>query len=149
MKLIEKYRDFLVYCIFGFMASVINIIVFNISHNNLKITLWLANTIAWLIANVFSFFVTKIYVFKTEMGNYKMMFKEGSYFLASRIFSLLFDDFFMIVAVMVLPLNNIIIKIIDQLVVGLFNYFSSKWIFKYNNRNLLEKIRNLRSNKNQ
>lgn len=149
MKLIEKYRDFLVYCIFGFMASVINIIVFNISHNNLKITLWLANTIAWLIANVFSFFVTKLYVFKTEMGNYKMMFKEGSYFLASRIFSLLFDDFFMIVAVMVLPLNNIIIKIIDQLVVGLFNYFSSKWIFKYNNRNLLEKIRNLRSNKNQ
>lgn len=145
MKLIEKYRDFLVYCLFGFMASVINIIVFNISHNNLKITLWLANTIAWLIANVFSFFVTKLFVFKTEMGNYKMMFKEGSYFLASRLLSLLFDDIFMVVAVLVLPLNNIIIKIIDQLVVGLFNYFSSKWIFKYNNRNLLERIKNLRS----
>ncbi|MFC6324135.1 GtrA family protein [Companilactobacillus baiquanensis] len=145
MELIKKHRDFLVYCLFGFMASLINIIVFTIAHNNLKIPLWLANTIAWLISNVFSFFVTKFYVFKTKMGNYKMMFKEGSYFLASRLFSLLFDDLFMIVAVLVLPLNNIIIKVIDQLVVGLFNYFSSKWIFNYNNRNLLEKIKHLRS----
>ncbi|WP_125715307.1 GtrA family protein [Companilactobacillus kedongensis] len=145
MELIKKHRDFLVYCLFGFMASLINIIVFNTSHNNLKITLWLANTVAWLISNVFSFFVTKLYVFKTKLGDYKMMFKEGSYFLASRLLSLLFDDFFMIVAVLVLPLNNIVIKIIDQLVVGLFNYFSSKWIFQYKNRNILEKIKNFRS----
>lgn len=145
MELIKKHRDFLVYCLFGFMASLINIAVFTISHNNLKISLWLANTIAWLISNIFSFFVTKLFVFKTKIGTYKRMFKEGAYFIASRLFSLLFDDIFMIVAVLVLPLNNIVIKIIDQLVVGLFNYFSSKRIFNYNNRNILEKIKNLRS----
>jgi Predicted membrane protein len=134
----------LVYCLFGFLASIINIVVFDLSHNNLGIPLWLANTIAWLISNFFSFFVTKIYVFKSEMENIKKMFKEGSFFLLSRIFSLIFDDFFMIVAVMIFPWNNLIIKAIDQLIVGLFNYFSSKLIFNYNNRHLLDRFKNYR-----
>lgn len=78
------------------------------------------------------------------MGSYKKMFNEGIYFIVSRLFSLLFDDVFMIVAVLIFPLNNILIKAIDQLVVGLFNYYSSKWIFNYNNRNIIEKIKQFR-----
>lgn len=144
MNFIRKHRDFAVYCLFGFLASIINIVIFDLSHNNFGIPLWVANTIAWFISNVFSFFVTKIYVFKTPMGSYKKMFNEGIYFIVSRLFSLLFDDVFMIVAVLIFPLNNILIKAIDQLVVGLFNYYSSKWIFNYNNRNIIEKIKQFR-----
>ncbi|WP_125760402.1 GtrA family protein [Companilactobacillus hulinensis] len=145
MDFIRKHRDFAVYCLFGFLASLINIVIFDMAHNNFGIPLWIANTIAWFVSNVFSFFVTKIFVFKRKMGNVKKMFQEGIYFILSRLFSLLFDDFFMIVAVMVLPFGNIIIKVIDQLVVGLFNYYSSKLIFNYNNRNLIDKFKKFRS----
>lgn len=141
MRLFKKYRDFWIYCIFGFLASLLNIAIFNIAHNNLAMQLWLANTLAWFISNTFSFFVTKIYVFRTEMNDLTKLFHEGAYFLVSRIFSLVLDDVFMIVAVWILPWNNLIIKAIDQVIVGLFNYFSSKWIFDYNNRHILQRLR--------
>ncbi|MQS75938.1 GtrA family protein [Companilactobacillus halodurans] len=144
MDFIKKYRNFGVYCFFGFLASLINIVIFDLSHNDLHITLWIANTVAWFISNFFSFFVTKRYVFKSEMGDLKKVFQEGIAFLVSRIFSLVFDDIFMIVAVFIFPWNNLIIKAIDQVIVGLFNYFSSKLIFNYNNRHLIERFRALR-----
>ncbi|MFH5811204.1 GtrA family protein [Companilactobacillus sp. FL22-1] len=149
MNFIKKYRNFWVYCFFGFLASIINIGIFDLSHNYFHIPLWLANTIAWLISNFFSFFVTKLYVFKSEIGDFKKMLNEGIYFLISRIFSLIFDDVFMIVAVLIFPWNNLIIKAIDQLVVGLFNYFSSKLIFNYENRVLLNKIKELKAKRSR
>lgn len=144
MGLIKKYRNFWVYCFFGFLASLINIGIFDLSHNYFHITLWIANTIAWFISNFFSFFVTKLYVFKSEIENPKKLLKEGLYFLVSRIFSLIFDDIFMIVAVWIFPWNNLIIKAVDQLIVGLFNYFSSKLIFNYKNRHLIERLKGLK-----
>ncbi len=144
MNFLKKYRNFGVYCLFGFLASLINIGIFDLSHNYFHITLWIANTLAWFISNFFSFFVTKLYVFKSEMENFKKMFHEGILFLVSRIFSLIFDDVFMIVAVFIFPWNNLIIKAIDQVIVGIFNYFSSKLIFNYNNRRLLARIRTIR-----
>lgn len=149
MNFIKKYRNFWVYCFFGFLASIINIGIFDLSHNYFHIPLWLANTIAWFISNFFSFFVTKLYVFKSEIGDFKKMLNEGIYFLISRIFSLIFDDVFMIVAVLIFPWNNLIIKAIDQLVVGLFNYFSSKLIFNYENRVLLNKIKELKAKRSR
>lgn len=144
MNFLKKYRNFGVYCLFGFLASLLNIGIFDLSHNYFHITLWIANTIAWFISNFFSFFVTKLYVFKSEMESLKKLFKEGMFFLVSRIFSLIFDDIFMVVAVFIFPWNNLIIKAIDQLIVGLFNYFSSKLIFNYQNRHLIDRIKNLK-----
>ena len=144
MDFLKKYRNFGVYCLFGFLASLLNIGIFDLSHNYFHITLWIANTIAWFISNFFSFFVTKLYVFKSEMESLKKLFKEGMFFLVSRIFSLIFDDIFMVVAVFIFPWNNLIIKAIDQLIVGLFNYFSSKLIFNYQNRRLIDRIKNLK-----
>jgi len=146
MDFIKKYRNFFVYCLFGFLASLINIGIFDFSHNYFHIPLWIANTIAWFISNFFSFFVTKLYVFKSEMENLKKLFQEGSIFLISRIFSLIFDDLFMIVAVFIFPWNNLIIKAVDQAIVGIFNYFSSKLIFNYKNRHLIERFKNLKEN---
>ncbi|MFC6175369.1 GtrA family protein [Companilactobacillus huachuanensis] len=149
MDFIKKYRNFWVYCFFGFLASLINIGIFDLSHNYFHIPLWIANTVAWFISNFFSFFVTKLYVFKSEMEGFKKLFHEGLVFLVSRIFSLIFDDIFMIVAVLIFPWNNLIIKAIDQLIVGLFNYFSSKLIFNYNNRQLIERFKNLKSKRSR
>ena len=149
MDFIKKYRNFGVYCFFGFLASIINIGIFDLSHNYFHIPLWIANTVAWFISNFFSFFVTKLYVFKSEMEGLKKLFHEGIIFLVSRIFSLIFDDIFMIVAVLVFPWNNLIIKAIDQVIVGLFNYFSSKLSFNYNNRQLIEKFKNLKSKRSR
>lgn len=149
MDFIKKYRNFWVYCFFGFLASLINIGIFDLSHNYFHIPLWIANTVAWFISNFFSFFVTKLYVFKSEMESLKKLFHEGIVFLVSRILSLIFDDIFMIVAVFIFPWNNLIIKAIDQLIVGLFNYFSSKLIFNYNNRQLIERFKNLKSKRSR
>ncbi|GEO79171.1 cellwall teichoic acid glycosylation protein [Companilactobacillus mindensis DSM 14500] len=149
MDFLKKYRNFWVYCLFGFLASLINIGIFDLSHNYFHIPLWIANTIAWFISNFFSFFVTKIYVFKSEIENLKKLFQEGFIFLISRIFSLIFDDIFMIVAVFIFPWNNLIIKAIDQLIVGLFNYFSSKLIFNYQNRHILERIKRIKEKRSR
>ncbi|WP_099974373.1 MULTISPECIES: GtrA family protein [Lactobacillaceae] len=149
MKFYNKYREFFVYCFFGFLASVINIFVFTAIHSQFHLKVLFANTVAWLLANIFSFVVTRRFVFKVPFEGFKKLAEESSYFLVSRLLALLIDDIFMVVAVMVLPWSSFVIKIIDQILIGLFNYFSSKIIFNYNNRHLLEKMKQISKDKKE
>lgn len=144
MKVYKRYRNFIIYSIFGFLASLLNIIVFNWLHNHAQITLLIANTIAWFVANLFSFIANKKIVFQSRYQTPKTLLKEMVLFLYQRILALILDNILMWLGINWLHWHNLIVKVIDQIIVGLVNYFSTQAIFTHENKILQKRLENLR-----
>ena len=144
MRLLHKYYEFLIYSIFGCLASLINIVSFNLFHNHWHLTMLWANTIAWLLANLFSFFANKAVVFKAGGHHGWRFIKEIILFLSQRIVDLLLYNVLMWLGVNWLRWSNFIVKTGDQLIVGIVNYLSTRAIFLHENGPLLQRMEHRR-----
>ncbi|MBA1434779.1 GtrA family protein [Bombilactobacillus bombi] len=144
MKIYKKYRNFIIYSIFGLGASILNVLVFNWLHNHVQITMLIANTVAWFVANLFSFAANKHIVFKSRYQAPKTLLKEIGLFLSQRLAALILDNILMWVGINWLHWQNLLVKIIDQLIVGLVNYFSTRAIFTHENKLLLQRLEKAR-----
>ena len=126
-KLLIKHKEKILYLIFGGLTTLICLVTYYVVTNtilnpNIALELQIANILSWIIGFLFAYFTNRKYVFESKNAKGKEFFK----FLASRIFTLLLDMLIMYIFVTVLKFNNIIIKIVSQIVVILTNYILSK-----------------------
>ncbi|YAB14457.1 GtrA family protein [Lactiplantibacillus plantarum] len=56
IKIYHQYQYFWKYALFGFMAALVNVLVFWVLHSVLAEHYLFSNTIAWVLATLFSFF---------------------------------------------------------------------------------------------
>ncbi len=117
-KLVTRHRNFYVYVIFGFLAAVINIACFLLFHNVWKIPVIYANTVAFIISNLASF----------SFNKHGVVYQLCLFFIY-RIISLIPDNLIMLVGISWLHWNALFVKIVDQILVGIFNYLTTKSIF--------------------
>ena len=81
-----------------------------------------------LAAVAFAFYPNKRWVFKSKGGNVR---RELAQFLSARVLSLVMDVLLMLLFVGAWRMNDMLAKLIVQVVVIAANYFASKfWIFK-------------------
>ena len=123
-QLWQRYQSVLSYLIFGGLTTLINIIVFGIF--NQFWPYWIANTIAWLISVLFAYITNKIWVFDSQTPTFRAVLIEMTSFFGFRLLSYFIDQGIMIVGISVLHGNDLIVKLIDQIIVVLLNWFSSK-----------------------
>lgn len=131
-KLLRRYRNLYVYMFFGFVAALINTIVFVVLHNNFKVVLVFANTLAFIISNLASFFFNHYAVFTHHVDRSKSIWHKLIAFFTFRIISIVPDTLIMLVGLSVLRWNTVLVKLIDQLLVGIFNYLTTKAVFQKN-----------------
>ncbi|UQS83249.1 GtrA family protein [Bombilactobacillus thymidiniphilus] len=112
-------------------------------HNQCRINILAANTWAWLFANIFSFIANKKFVFKSKFKSLRSFGSESCLFLSQRILALICDNIFMWLGVNLLHWNNILVKVGDQILVGLLNYLSTQAIFSRESSHLVQYISNL------
>lgn len=130
-ELFNKYRDIIMYLIFGVLTTVISLIVFyvltkTILNANDKIELQIANIISWIAGVTFAYITNSKYVF-----NGKRTFNEVIKFVSSRLSTLFLDMFIMYLFVTVLKYNPDFMKLISQVLVIVSNYILSKlFVFK-------------------
>ena len=130
-ELFNKYRDIIMYLIFGVLTTVISLIVFyvltkTILNANDKIELQIANIISWIAGVTFAYITNSKYVF-----NGKRTFNEVIKFVSSRLSTLFLDMFIMYLFVTVLKYNPDFMKLISQVLVIISNYILSKlFVFK-------------------
>lgn len=129
-RLLRRHHDFFLYIIFGFLASLINIIVYFIFRSIFNWQLIYANTIAFFIANLASFFMNKHAVFADETNKNANIWQQLGMFFLYRILSLIPDNLVMLIGLSWMHWNQLIVKIIDQLVVGIFNYITTRSVFR-------------------
>lgn len=127
----KKSKEIVSYIFFGALTVFINIIGYWIFYEYLNFTLLLSNTLAWIVAIIFAFITNKLFVFNSKTATKVQFFKEISSFFIFRLLSYLIDMSMMLFMVTSLRINDMISKIIVNIVVIIFNYVASKlFIFK-------------------
>ncbi len=127
-ELIKKYEELIKYLIIGVLTTAINYVVFVIFVNAIKIDMHASNIIAWIVSVIFAYFTNKLFVFESKSFEIKVMIKEIFAFGAARIFSLLLEEVILYVFVNLLSMNQLIIKLIANIIVIIVNYILSKFI---------------------
>ena len=130
-KLLNK--ETISYLFWGVVTTIVNIAVLYVCKHFLGIEVWLGNIIAWIVAVLVAFISNKLFVFESKSMIPAVVLKEATAFVIARLFSFAFDEAFMVISVYTLGMNELIAKIIANIVVVIINYILSKlFIFKKN-----------------
>ena len=127
---IKKYKEIILYGIFGAGATFVNIISFYIVRKA-SIGLFMSNCLAWFFAFVFAFITNKVFVFESKEWKTKKAIYEMISFTFARLMTLFIDTALMWFLVYKISFNDMLSKIIVNIIVIILNYVLSKfWIFK-------------------
>lgn len=85
IDLIKKYKEIILYVIFGAATTAINWIVYTVCIKVFSIEMTLSNALAWIIAVLFAFVTNKIFVFESKDKSLGTILKEGVSFFGSRV----------------------------------------------------------------
>lgn len=138
--LYTKYKEMILYLIFGVLTTALNYILYFIFAVSLGIHYEISNCIAWIAGVIFAFFTNRSIVFNSQAKGFKKKFIEAAEFVAARLFSLVAEMIILWFFIDILPLcpnenwNSLIAKFIGAVVVVILNYIASKFvIFKKDN----------------
>lgn len=132
-----KYKHLIAYAFWGVVTTVINIGVFQFLSSGVHMNYQVANVIAWFLSVLVAFFTNKVWVFESHYTTVKAFMIEFVKFYFYRALTLLIDVTFMYVGVTLLkfnaPIEQLIVKTLDNVVVIVANYVFSRWlIFRTN-----------------
>lgn len=135
-ELWKKYREVVMYLIFGVLTTVVNIAVYYVCAVLGEWSTAVSTIVAWIIAVLFAYFTNRVFVFQSTAKSRKSIFKECISFFGMRLFSGVLDLVIMLIFVDILHCNEMAIKVISNVIVIIINYLASKlFIFKNDNKN--------------
>ena len=114
----------------GALGVLVNVVSYSLCRF-IGIDIFISNVISWVISVLFMYITNKLFVFKSKTNNKSELFKEFLSFVLARVFTLVIETLILYLGSKVLNINDIIVKIIAQVVIIILNYILSKlWIFK-------------------
>ncbi len=126
-----RYKDMLLYLVFGVLTTAVNYLVYYPLYNLLGISAAVSNMAAWIVAVLFAFATNKPFVFKSNDWSLKTLWTEFYKFLLCRVGSGVLETLFLLVTVDILKLGGNIMKLIISVVVVVLNYIASRlFVFK-------------------
>ena len=130
LKLYKKYEEIINYLIFGVLTTVVSILSYALFTRVCHIDINISTILSWIVSVTFAFITNKIYVFKSKNDN---ILNEMFKFYTSRLASLGIEILIMNLLVFALHIDDMISKIIVQVIVIVLNYIFSKiFVFKDN-----------------
>ena len=133
----RKHQEGMRYLVFGALSTIVNIAVYSIfsaillkglSNETLKVNI--SEIVAFIAAVLFAYITNKLYVFNSKTNGIKELAREIGSFLGCRIFTEIISILMMNAAVW-LRINDILMKVISNIVVIILNFvFSKILIFK-------------------
>ena len=123
--------ELVTYLFAGVATTVVNYVVYFIATRWLSMGVMAGTWTAWVIAVAFGYVVNKAFVFHTHCENTAALLKEAVSFFAMRLVSLGMETVLMFVTVELLGMNDLVMKLLTNIVVIIANYvFSKLLIFK-------------------
>ncbi len=138
MEIFQKYKETILYLIFGVLTTLINIATYAFCTRILDVNYYISNIIAWFVAVLFAYITNKFYVFESKSIEYKYVIKEMLSFMSCRVLSGVIELVLMFVMLNLLLINDFIVKVITNIVVIIINFILSKLIVFKNKK--IEKI---------
>lgn len=125
-RLFEKYKEIILYGIFGVLTTVVNILVYYFCTRISGIGEYASNVIAWILSVSFAFITNKTFVFHSKKRDLKTVLKESLFFFGFRLASLGIDMVSMYLMISILSFNDLIAKVLANVIVIILNYICSK-----------------------
>ncbi len=126
--LYRNHREGWRYLIFGALATIVNIAIYDIAFYLGKIDNSISNIIAWVVAAIFAYITNKFMVFASKLNTKKELQKQIVSFFGCRLFTLLIDQTIMVITVDKLGMQAFLMKVISNVIVIILNYVLSKLI---------------------
>ena len=128
VDLYKKYSEIIMYLVFGVLTTIVSIGVYALFTKCFNVNYMISNVISWIISVLFAYITNRIFVFKSKSNDILI---EIYQFYKYRIYSFLIDLFLMYLFVELINIDDMIAKIIVQVVVIVLNYiFSKVFVFK-------------------
>lgn len=121
----HKNEELWNYLIIGALTTVVSIGSYSIFSKLLKINYLISNVLSWVVSVIFAYFTNRWFVFHSKE---KKKFKEFMVFVSSRLLTLLLDSGLMIVGVDYLKIDDLLTKVLVQIIIVISNYILSKLI---------------------
>lgn len=135
-ELYLKYKEVILYLVFGGLTTLINIISYAVFSYVFHMGTVVSTAAAWVVSVIFAYVTNKIFVFESRTDTFRMLLKECISFFGCRFATGIMDVAVMYVSVDLLHFNDIVMKIISNVLVVILNYvFSKLFIFRKNQDN--------------
>ena len=126
--LLQKYRDILVYLVFGVLTTAVNYLVYLPCYNWLHLSAAMSNVIAWVFAVAFAYLTNKPFVFKSHDWSAKTVIPELTKFVGCRVASGAAETLILLLTVDILHWNGNLWKLMTSVLVVVMNYIASKLV---------------------
>lgn len=123
-----KYRELLIYLIFGGLTTVVNYIVYLPCYNLWGLQASQSNVIAWVAAVAFAYVTNKPFVFRSFDWSAKVVIPELTKFVGTRIGSGALETGILFLAVDIAGMNGNVWKLLTSVLVVVLNYVGSKFL---------------------
>lgn len=126
----QKYRDIILYLIFGVLTTAVNWAVYYPLFNLVGWSGGVSKTIAWVAAVIFAYLTNKPFVFCSHDWSAKVVLPEFLKFIGCRVGSGLLEIGVIFLTVDLLHWNGNVMNVIVSVFVVIINYIGSKLSFK-------------------
>ncbi|MEG1805527.1 MAG: GtrA family protein [Clostridia bacterium] len=127
-RMFIKYKEIITYAFFGVLTTAVNYGVYVLLTRVFQIseTTVLPNGIAFVVSVIFAYFTNRKWVFNSQVSGVAGVAKEFATFFAARILAGLLDLGFVYVAVDLLKGNDLIWKLVSNIIIIIVNFVISK-----------------------
>jgi putative flippase GtrA len=140
LKILFKYKQFLLYALFGGLTFVVSVMSYGFFCTLLAFNELFSNLLSWILAVSFAFFTNRIWVFQSPTNTSREFFHQLLKFFSSRLATLGVEEIILLLFVTIMHLPNMLVKIAAQIIVIILNYILSKKVIftskKENSKNL-------------
>lgn len=128
INLIKKYKSLILYVVFGGFTTLINILIYYVCARLLHMATIPSNIIAWVVAVLFAYITNRRWVFDSKSNTIKGIIVEVSTFAGCRLLTGGIDVGVMYVFVDICGFNDMIVKVLSNIIVIVLNYVASKLV---------------------
>lgn len=123
----KKYKEMILYLMFGGATTAVNMIVYYVCARLLNIHTAFSTGAAWLLSVLFAFVTNKIWVFESRSRG-RAFWQEMISFFSCRLLTGILDVIIMYVSVELLNRNDMVMKVLVNVLVVVLNYGAGKLV---------------------
>ena len=124
----KKYRSFILYLFFGIGTTIVNIMIYYYCSHIISLKTVSSTCIAWICAVMFAYLTNRIWVFESNSRGSTEIISEMVKFFSCRVITGVIDIVIMYIFVDIINLNDVLIKVLSNILVIVLNYVASKLI---------------------